>query len=642
MTLASDELRRPQPRFSIEGRIVAAAVATAVAVLAVASAAFFFQQWRESGEGYARQQKLALRTALSVVGHPTTPRQARTVLDAMAEVPGLSYGRVEAADHSLLAERRYSAAQATSKPTVLPFTTGGRVVIAGAGDGLAEMAPTFIAVCAALFFIATGLALFLGRALARKVIQPLDALSAFMREVTGQGGAVQRAPPSALYEISRLTDSFNDLLTRLQANDAALRRSVDELVVARDAAEAANVMKSQFLANMSHEIRTPLNGVLAMTEVIALGELDSVQRDRLRVVRESGEALLSVLNDVLDVSKIEAGRLELEDADFDAADAVRSACDVFAAALQEKGLAFRLTVAPEARGWRRGDGVRLRQIVVNLLSNAVKFTPAGEVRVSVTGLGADGADGLAIEVADTGVGFPQDQLPLLLEKFTQADSSVTRRFGGTGLGLAICRDLVALMGGEITVESLPGEGSTFRIEAPLALVSRPAEAAPAQAYQPPAAAPLADAHAEPAPGSGAEVAESAGRPMRVLAAEDNPTNQLVLSTIMGVFGLDLEMVGDGRRAVEAWRAGDFDLILMDVQMPEMDGMAATRAIRAIERDEGLARTPIIALSANAMTHQVRDYVAAGMDDHVPKPIELARLQAALDRATQGQSAAEAA
>ncbi len=275
-------------------------------------------------------------------------------------------------------------------------------------------------------------------------------------------------------------------------------------------------------------------------------------------------------------------------------------------------------IAVEAAGPRRGDAARLRQIVCNLISNALKFTESGEVRLAVTG----DAQGLTIAVHDTGIGIPPSALPLLFQKFTQADSSTTRRFGGTGLGLAICQELAELMGGSITVESRDGEGSTFRVAVPLPRVARQAPApAPVEARQ----------------------ADADSRALRVLAAEDNATNQLVLSTIMDIFGVELTLVGDCRQAVDAWAAGEFDLILMDIQMPVMDGLTATRAIRVAEADTGRARTPIIALSAHAMTHQVKEYLAAGVDLHVSKPIELPKLQAAMELAvSQSEAAAEAA
>jgi signal transduction histidine kinase/ActR/RegA family two-component response regulator len=442
-----------------------------------------------------------------------------------------------------------------------------------------------------------------------------------MREVTDSADYSQRLPLWAQDEFGLLTQTFNVLLAQLQANDNALHRAMTDLVAARDAAEAANVLKSQFLANMSHEIRTPLNGVLAMAQIIALGDLPPVQRERVEVIRRSGEDLLAVLNDILDLSKIEAGKMEIEAGEVDAESLGRHVYAAFhAVAAAKPDLKFSLKIEPDALGPRRGDAARIGQILNNLVSNALKFTAAGEVMVTIAGQGPGGGGGLRLVIADTGIGIAADKLPLLFEKFIQADGSNTRRYGGTGLGLAISRELARLMGGTIEVASVEGRGSTFTVRLPLPRLAGSA-VNPRQA----AAAP-----------------EMHDRPLRILAAEDIPTNQLVLRTIMQTFGVELKMADNGRQAVDAWEQADFDVILMDIQMPEMDGLAATRAIRAGERASGRARTPIIAVSANAMAHQVEEYLAAGMDGHVAKPIELAKLHAAIEAAlTPGAEAGAA-
>jgi signal transduction histidine kinase/ActR/RegA family two-component response regulator len=373
-------------------------------------------------------------------------------------------------------------------------------------------------------------------------------------------------------------------------------------------AEAANKAKSVFLATMSHEIRTPLNGVLGMVQVMELDALSEAQRDRLRIVRESGEALTSILNDVLDLSKIEAGRLELEAIAFDLGDLLTASHQTFAMLAAEKGLAHHLRIEPEAKGAYRGDPGRLRQVVHNLLSNAVKFTAKGAVTLHAT----RSADRVVISVTDSGPGFAADQHEKLFGRFVQLDASTTRRHGGAGLGLAICRELCELMGGEIGVDSLPGRGSTFTVSLPLVPVGA--------AESPASAGPLAELPVSRAP-------------LRILAAEDNRTNQIVLRAMLQQAGIEPLIVDDGAQAVEAWRARDWDAILMDIHMPVMDGLSALAEIRRGENDAGRDRTPIIALTANAMSHQVSDLLTAGMDDHVAKPIDVARLFEALDRAT---------
>jgi len=396
---------------------------------------------------------------------------------------------------------------------------------------------------------------------------------------------------------SRLVGALQNVTARKLAEQALVR--------AKDQAEAANLAKSTFLATMSHEIRTPLNGVLGMAQIMAADDLSDSQRERLQIIRKSGEALLAILNDVLDLSTIEAARLELQEAPFDISDLARGAHAAFSGLAAQKGLAFDLTIEDAARGSYLGDSTRVRQILYNLVSNGLKFTERGEVKVSI---GASPA-GLILTVVDTGIGIAPERLGRLFQRFEQADASVTRKFGGTGLGLAICRELAQLMGGAVAVESRDGEGSTFTATLPL---KRVAEAAPARAQ--------ASESAEALP------------PLRVLAAEDNAINQLVLRTMLQQAGIEPTIVADGIQAMEAWGQAEWDLILMDIQMPEMDGLSATRAIRRQEAETGRRRTPIIALTANAMAHQVSEYAANGMDAFVAKPIEVGRLFAAMEAA----------
>jgi signal transduction histidine kinase len=385
-----------------------------------------------------------------------------------------------------------------------------------------------------------------------------------------------------------------------------LKSAKAAMVQAMDDAQGASRAKSAFLATMSHEIRTPLNGVLGMAQVIAARPgLPDDLRAQVDVIRESGEGLLAILNDILDLSRVEAGKLELESIEFDLAALATGARDTFAPLADAKGVVLELEVAKGAAGAYRGDPTRVRQILHNLISNALKFTEAGRIAVRVR----RDADAVRIAVSDSGVGIETETLSRLFAKFEQADASTTRRYGGAGLGLSICRELAELMGGSIEAQSTPGKGSTFTVSLPLAWcggVSSTPET------------PVA--------------ARASGRPLRVLAAEDNAINQLVLRTLLAQVGVEPVVVGDGRAALEAWTREPWDLILMDVQMPVMDGPSAARAIRAAEAAAGRPYTPIVALTANAMAHQVEDYAAAGMDGHVAKPIEAASLFAALELA----------
>ncbi|RAK60785.1 hybrid sensor histidine kinase/response regulator [Phenylobacterium hankyongense] len=367
------------------------------------------------------------------------------------------------------------------------------------------------------------------------------------------------------------------------------------------AADAASRAKSQFLACMSHELRTPLNGVLGMAQAMAGGELAADQRERLKTIRRSGESLLSVLDDLLDLSKVEADRLEPMRTEFDLPHLVRGVAMAFEHPARQKGLAFHHEIAPAAEGLCLGDAPRLRRVLQALVSNAVKFTDQGEVRLSVERLDDD----VCFRVSDTGVGIYADQIPHLFETFFQADGSSTRRFEGAGLGLAICHRLLRLMGGAVEVASTPGLGSTFTVRLPM-----PAAGGSASSERPETGPPAA----QPAFGH-----------VRVLAAEDNLVNQLVLQSLLDQVGITLTIVPNGREAIEAWETGAWDLVLMDVQMPEMNGVTATREIRSREAARGHDRTPIVALTANTMTHQIAEYEAAGMDCVIPKPLRASEL-----------------
>ena len=623
------DLGPPSRGLSFQSRIAVVALVTAVAVLMAACLLFMLQQYRTERAHLLQNETILAEVAARDIASAMSTRDRDRMdagLEALKADPRIHSAALRDSSGRILAQfqRADSASVAAEVKVAAPIVSGG--VRRGVLDlsirpeGFGVLLPRFLAMGGALFFVAAGLALFMGRWLAGRLTRPVDRLSRAMHEVAGSGDFARRVEHGENDEFGRLTESFNGLLSQLQKNDLELRGAMDALVEARDAAEAANVLKSHFLANMSHEIRTPLNGVLAMAQIMAMSDLDQTQRERLAVIHQSGESLLTILNDILDLSKIEAGRMELETAEFDVGELARGIEAAHTPVAARKGLDFSVEVAPSAGGKRMGDRARLQQILNNLVANAIKFTASGEVRVALRGEGADGGDGLLISVSDTGIGVPAAKLPLLFQKFSQVDSSTTREFGGTGLGLAICREIAQLMGGAVWAESAEGVGSTFHVRVPLERTS-------------PAALASAEAAANRA---GADVSE-----LKILAAEDNATNQLVLKTIMATFGLGVDVVADGALAVQAWNAGQYDLILMDIQMPVMDGIAATRAIRAMERSGGRARTPIIALSANAMTHQVKEYLDAGMDMHVAKPIQLAKLQQALEAAMDGESQATA-
>jgi PAS domain S-box-containing protein len=402
------------------------------------------------------------------------------------------------------------------------------------------------------------------------------------------------------------------------ARDVTERIALEsETAAARAEAEAANQAKSEFLANMSHEIRTPLNGVIGVAAALAQTELSPAQSEMVGLIQISGHTLERVVSDVLDFSKIEAGRLEIETQPFDLRSETDRLLEMYRLRADEKGLGFAVEYGEGAAGWFCGDAVRIKQVLGNLVSNAIKFTAEGEVRATID-VRADAGPAMAelvLKVRDTGIGIDEGFAGRLFQRFSQADGSITRRFGGTGLGLSICQALVELMGGEIDVTSAPGRGSCFRVRLPL----QPLEA-PQLGHTSAAADPV----------------EAAGvQGLRVLLAEDHEINRRVVELILGPLGVSLTTAVNGAEAVSAYETGAFDLVLMDMQMPVMDGLAATRAIRLAEAARpGGAATPIIMLSANAMRQHREEALAAGADLHLAKPITAASLLGAVGHALE--------
>jgi two-component system, sensor histidine kinase len=544
-------------------------------------------------------------------------------LESMVDSPlvkSAQEGRAFLVDHADARQHnaRFLASQAESG------LTGWKVLIEQPLSSLHMQTERYYLVTVAWLLGAIGLSLLLARVADSGVTSPLEDLVTRVRQFSAQGdppGEIE-LPAQAPAEVAHLVEDFGRMAVRLKESYTELRAALSdrerlnhemaelladldhkvrertaELVEAKSRAEEASRAKSEFLANMSHEIRTPMNGVLGMMGLVLNTELHREQREHLHIAKTSADSLLGLLNDILDFSKIEAGRLELESIPFSVRECVMQAVKTLEFTASDKGLTLAWYVSPDVPDRLEGDPNRLRQILLNLVNNAVKFTAAGAVRAeALLERHSDGRALVRFNVIDTGIGLSPEQQTMIFEPFRQADGSVTRRYGGTGLGLAICANLAELMGGGITVESAMGEGSTFSFTIDCPVCAEPDLAA-------------AQGRTRIRDGAGAG-------PLAILLAEDNRVNQLLMVRLLEARGHRVTVAGDGRIALDEVSRYRFDVILMDVQMPEMDGLEATRTLRA----RGV-RTPIIAMTAHAMQGDRDKCLSAGMNAYVSKPIQ---------------------
>jgi signal transduction histidine kinase/CheY-like chemotaxis protein/HPt (histidine-containing phosphotransfer) domain-containing protein len=458
-------------------------------------------------------------------------------------------------------------------------------------------------------------------ALSRTALRPLERLIASTRQIAA-GDYAERANVHAVSELEHVAGAFNEMADAVQSDVVRRERAERDAVAARLTAEHASRAKSTFLAAMSHEIRTPMIGVTGMLEVLAQTELTPQQRQMVATAQSSAQSLLQIIGDILDFSKIEAGRLEIAPATFALRPLVGAAVDTFVHTASAKGLLLSWSADERLAPAHVGDPLRLRQIAGNFLSNAVKFTEVGGIDVSVRVID-ESAEAQTVEMAvtDTGVGVPLTQQERLFEEFSQAEASTAQRFGGTGLGLVICKRLALLMGGDVTMESEPGTGTTMRLTLPLP-VGDPAGIDAASA---PAAGSLPTSRPKPS----REQAEREGS--LLLLAEDHPVNRAVLTQQLDVVGFRTDTADDGQDALDRYLSGRYALIFTDLNMPRMDGYALARAIRRREEATGAPRIPIVALSANVMQGEPDKCTAAGMDDFAAKPTTIPVLAAKLHR-----------
>ena len=481
----------------------------------------------------------------------------------------------------------------------------------------------------------------LSRVFNARITEPLSDLADMMSEVTDREDYSQRFSYGVKNELGSVVDAFNEMLVRIGDREQRLRKMIVDLEEARDQAESAARSKSSFLANMSHEIRTPMNGVMGMIALLKQGGLTEQQRAYFETIERSADALLLIIDDILDFTKIEAGRLKLGRSAFSLRDSLSSIEALFSEPASQKGLVLSFTVDSAVPAVVVGDPGRIRQILLNLIGNAVKFTDEGSITVTAGLADSDKGERFRFTVADTGPGIHPDDQTRIFGEFYQADVSLTRAHSGTGLGLAITDQLVRLMGGRIGFESRHGDGSLFWVELPIEVpgdntLQEWAADVPKHGAQVKESARL-ERLTNPAASASAPTAGATEYPLpvtydlQVLVAEDSEVNQFIIRELLAKWGIEIAVAANGLEAVEAFKAHKFDLILMDIQMPEMDGLEATRQIRTLQSGEGLhAGCDIVGLSAHAMSGDRERYMAEGMVDYLSKPIRTEDLREVLD------------
>jgi signal transduction histidine kinase/ActR/RegA family two-component response regulator len=485
--------------------------------------------------------------------------------------------------------------------------------------------------------LAASLAYLLARRLGRRVLQPVRQLSTLMVDMTSREDYTGRFQNSEIQEINTLGESLNSMLLAIDDREHSLQQAIKALEVARDEAQRVADTKTLFLANMSHEIRTPMNGVVGMISLIKETELSKRQRVYFDTIEKSAAGLLVVIDDILDFTKLESGHLRVRKAPFSLSDLLATLNAIFEMQAAKKGLKFQLISADGVPNRVIGDPARLRQLLLNLIGNAVKFTDKGSVELFVTPIVESEASLIRFEVVDTGIGIPEDKQPGIFKEFYQVDITSTRAYGGTGLGLALCRELAQLMGGSVSFSSKEGVGSCFWLDVPL----------PGDLLNPFAILAAPEPSIDSNPFKSALLGEPAGAPpkmavkgepkissaltcLRVLVVDDSEVNRFILCELLGTLGIEATVACNGEEAVAAFKNSTWDVIFMDIQMPVMDGVAATAAIKTLQSDQNFSPDcVVVGVSAHAMSGDREKYLALGMSDYLTKPIDRKHLDSCL-------------
>lgn len=498
-------------------------------------------------------------------------------------------------------------------------------------------------IASAAIFLASLLAYLLARRLGRRVLQPVQELSTLMVDVTGREDYSGRFQSSSIKEINTLGESFNSMLLAIDDRESSLQRAIEALEIARDEAQRAADTKTSFLANMSHEIRTPMNGVIGMISLIKGTELSAQQRIYFDTIEKSAAGLLVVIDDILDFTRLESGHLKIKKAPFSLRELLATLTTIFEQQAKNKALEFETVTDDSLPDRVVGDASRLRQILLNLIGNAIKFTDQGSVKLMVTPVLNTDPPLIRFEVVDTGIGIPKSKQSGIFSEFYQVDLSSTRAYGGTGLGLAICQPLARLMDGLVSFSSEEGVGSSFWLELPLPAdlanpFAAPSQDTPILDTNPFKAAAERKAVSLPVKTAVApqERIPSAMSFLRVLVVDDSEVNRFIISELLATMGIRATSANNGEEALSAFKASALDIIFMDIQMPIMDGVEATNAIRLLQSEKGIyPNCKIVGLSAHAMSGDRDKYLALGMADYLTKPIDRKHLESCLsDLATE--------